>query len=173
MKKEKEKIDSLLQRNATEQLDNVDWDKLNTAISTKLDEAESNVLRAKRYPVVFKIAAGIAVAAAVIFIIVMVKTESPQPVKFEKHGKAVVTFIDKKGAAVVDIEQVDSQARVIVDFKDSERNVAKCDIKISDFDSDLKEDNDQPTWIIISKPEPAVANNGNGDEDEMSLICLM
>jgi len=174
MKEEREKIDFLLQRNTTEQLENVDWDKLNTAILKKLDEAESNKLCAKRYSVVFKIAAGITVAAAaVIFIFVMVKTEPSYTVRFEKNGKAVVTLKDKKEASVVSLELLDSKARAMVDFEDSSRKLAKCDIMINDFEGSLKEDSDQPMWIIIIKSKPAVADNGYNNNDELDLAYLM
>ena len=174
MKDAKEKIDILLQRSAAEQLENVDWDKLNTAISQKLDEAESNKLYAKKCPSVFKIAASIAAAAAIIFIAVMVKTEPPHKVKFEKSGKAVVRLIDTKGIATVKIEQEVSKSRVMIDFEDSSRKIARCYIKIIDSKGDLKRDSDQPMWIIISKSEPMVADNGYSDNEyEMDLICLL
>ncbi len=174
MKERKEEIDLLIERNTAEQLAGVDWDKLNKAISKKLDEAKSNKLYARKYPIVFKVAAGIAAAAAVIFIAVMVKTEPPHTVKFENHGNAMVRFIDKKGVATIDIQHTSSRPRVMINFEDSSRKLAKCDIKIIDSNGNLKKDSDQPMWIIISKFEPVVADNGySDDKDEMDLICLL
>jgi archaellum component FlaF (FlaF/FlaG flagellin family) len=174
MKEPKEKLDSLLEHNADEQLARVDWNELNTAISKRLDKAESNKLYARKYPVVFKVAAGIAVAAALIFIAVMFQTKLPPTVKFEDHGNAMVRFVDKKGVAMVDIQQISDRSQVIVDFEDNARKVAKCDIKIIDSNGDLKKESDQPMWIIISKSEPTVADNGHSsDEADMALIYLL
>jgi hypothetical protein len=174
MKDEREKIDFLLRRNTTKQLEKVDWDKLNTAISKKLDEAEGNKLYAKKYTALFRIAAGIAAAAVIIFIAVTVKTEPPRTAKFEYHGNAVVTLIDKKGTAATNIKQAHSRSQIIISFDDNSRKLAKCDIKITDSNGDLKKDSDQPMWIIISKSEQTVADNGyNGNEEELDLICLM
>jgi hypothetical protein len=39
MNEESERLDALLQRNAAEQLTEVDWDQLNSGISARLDEA--------------------------------------------------------------------------------------------------------------------------------------
>lgn len=174
MKEKKEKIDVLFERNAAEQLGGVDWDKLNTAISSRLDQAEKCKTSLVGFPTVFKIAAGFVAAAAVVFITVMVRTEPPPTVRLEDYGNAVVKFVNKKGVAMVNIQQTSDMSWVMVDFGDSSRKVAKCDIKIIEFNGDLKKESDQPMWIIISKSELTVADNGySSDEDEMGLICLL
>lgn len=173
MKDEKEKIDFLLQRNIAEQLKTVDWDELNTAISKKLDEAENNKIHKRKHAAVFKIAAGVAAAAALIFVAVMVKTEPLPIVKFEKNGKATVVLKDKAETSVVSIELPGNKVRATVDFEDSSSKLAKCDVVINDNEGSVREDSDQPMWIIISKPKPTVADNGYNIDDELDLICLM
>ena len=55
MEKDKEKIDSLLDCNAAEQLAEVDWDKLNAAISNQLDQTRTYKTSERKHPVIFKI----------------------------------------------------------------------------------------------------------------------
>ncbi len=72
MKNERDKIELLLEHNADEQLKKVDWDELNSAISTKLDEAQKDKASVRKHPIVFKIAAGIAATAAVILVTLVI-----------------------------------------------------------------------------------------------------
>ncbi|MBA7659906.1 hypothetical protein ES703_67900 [subsurface metagenome] len=88
MKKEKENIDLLLERNANEQLADVNWNRLNAAISERLNQADRNKTSTMKYRRVFKIAAGVAAAAAVVFIAVMIRTDTPTTVRFENRGRA-------------------------------------------------------------------------------------
>jgi len=44
-------------------------------------------------------------------------------------------------------------------------------VEIIDLNGDLKKESDEPTWIIISRPEPVYADNGIS-RDVMSMICL-
>jgi hypothetical protein len=135
MENEKERIDSLFEKNVEEQLAKVDWDKLNTAVSARLDEAKPAKASARRYATVFKIAAGVA-AAAVVFIAVMVRTEKPADLPLEDSGRAVVKFIETKGSASVEI--IDQNGE--------------------------RKENGPPeagaAWIIIRMPEPVLADNG-------------
>jgi len=144
MKDKNEQIDLLLERNTTEQLETVDWDGLNAAILNQLDRAEMQKSSTRKYRSVFKIAAGVAAVAAVVFVAVMIKTEAPTDVQLEEGRKAVVKFIESKGTASVEI---------------------------IDLNGDLKKESDEPTWIIISRPEPVYADNGIS-RDVMSMICL-
>jgi hypothetical protein len=95
MKKEKEQIDLLLKQNESEQLAGVDWDQLHSSISKRLDQADNNKTSLISYRRVFKIAAGFVAAAAVVFIAITIKTDTPSEVKFENGGKAIVTFVGK------------------------------------------------------------------------------
>lgn len=171
MKDRKEKIDLLFGKNAAEQLSGVDWDGLNAAISRRLDEAEARKSSTRKHRSVFKIAAGIAAAAAVVFIAVMISTEKPTDLQLEEGSRAVVKFIESKGTALVEIKGAGSKSQVTVDIGSSQLKVARCDIKIMDLNGDLKERDSQTAWIIISRPERVLADNGI-NRDVMSMICL-
>ncbi len=145
MKKKKEKIDLLLERNANEQLAGVNWDGLNAAISERLNQADRNKIPTMKYRRVFKIAAGVTAAAAVVFIAVMIKTDTPTTVRFENGGKAIGTFVESKGSAKV---------------------------KILDSNGRDNQEKDRSAWIIIRTSEPKVADNGQS-RDETDFACLM
>jgi len=171
VKSEKEKIDSLFEKNAAEQLSGVDWDGLNAAISSRLDEVEGRKTSALKYRRVFKIAAGVAAAAAVVLVAVMIKTEAPTDVQLEEGKRAVVKFIESRGTASVEIKRAGSKSQVWVDIGGSERKVARCDVEIIDLNGDLKKEREQAAWIIISRPKRVLADNGI-NRDVMSMICL-
>jgi hypothetical protein len=146
MKKGKEQIDLLLEQNETELLSGVNWNQLQSSVSKKLDDADSNQTSIIKYWRMFKVASGIvAAAAAVIFIAVMIKNNIQTEVKFENRKKGMVAFIEDKGSTNVEI-----------------------------LDSNKQNDktNDQTSWIIIRMSEPKVADNGH-DRDEMDFACLM
>ena len=169
MKDRKEKIDLLFEKNAAEQLSGVDWDGLNAAISKRLDRAEvrkSSIGKSQR---VFKIAAGVAAAAAVVFIAVMIKTEAPTDLQLEEGSRAVVKFIESRGTASVEIKGAGAQ--VLVDVGGSQRKVARCDVEIIDLNGGSKKESELAAWIIISRPERVLADNGI-NRDVMSMICL-
>jgi hypothetical protein len=145
MKDDEERIEDLLQRNADEQLSNVDWNKLNRAILSRLDQSRRSKTFAIRYPTVFKVAAGVAVAAAVVFIAVMVRMDTPTTVRFENGAKTTVQFIQSKGTASVEILDVNGQ-------KNQNEN--------------------RSAWIIIRTREREVADNGQS-RDEADFTCLL
>ncbi len=171
MKDRKEKIDLLFEKNAAEQLSGVDWDGLNAAISSRLDRAEVRKSSTRKYGCVFKIATGVAAAAAVVFIAVMVRTEAPTDVQLEEGSRAVVKFIESKGTALVEIKRADGKSQVWVDVGGSERKVARCDVEIIDLNGGLKKEREQAAWIIISRPKRVLADNGI-NRAVMSMICL-
>jgi len=145
MKKEKEQIDRLLRQNESEQLAGVNWDRLQRSISKSLNQADRSKTSMISYRRVFKIASGIVVAAAVIFIAVMIKTNLPTEVQFENSNKGIVTFIKNEGSAKV---------------------------KILDSNEQDNQGKDRPSWIIIRSSEPKVADNGQS-RDEADFACLM
>ena len=145
MKKEKKQIDQLLRRNESEQLARVDWDRLHASISKSLNEADRNKISMMSYRQVFKIAAGFAAAAAVIFIAVMIKTNIPTKGQFENDQKGMVAFIESKSSAKVKILEPKEQG----DYGE-----------------------DQATWIIIRLSKPKGADNGQV-RDENDFACLM
>jgi len=170
MKNTTEKIDLLLQRNADEQLNNVDWNKLNSAISRRLDETQQGQISAIGPPTVFKIAAGLAAAAAIVLIMVMIKPEKPRDTQHGKDGTAMVKFVDNKGSASVEFKTKSPKSHAIVDFGGN-ITLAKCTVEIIDSKEIRKKDGTQATWIIVSRPEPVYAGNG-ANQDTMDMICL-
>ncbi len=145
MKKEKEKIDLLLERNTGEQLADVNWDGLHAAISERLNQAQQSKTSWIRFPIIFKIAAGFIAAAAVVFVAVMVRMDTPKAARFENGPRAVVKLIESKGSATVEI--LDSNGQ---DNQSSNRS----------------------SWIIIRTRESKVADNGQS-RDEADFACLM
>jgi hypothetical protein len=171
MKDENEQIDLLLERNTTEQLETVDWDRLNTAISRRLDQARQHKTSGIGWPTVFKIAAGLVAAAAIVLVAVMVRTDTPTAMRFENGGSAVVEFVESKGSASIQIQPIAAKSQVSIDIGGS-REVAKCDIEIIDVKQEQQKNGRRPAWIIIRMPEPALADNGTS-RDEMDLMCLL
>ncbi len=172
MKKEKENIDLLLERNAAGQLDRFDWDELGTTISRRLNKAQQSKSSVIRFPTIFKIAAGVAAAAAVVVIAVMVKTDTTTTERFVSRGRAEVKFIESKGSASVKIEDASAKAAAVVELGGSQREVAKCDVKIIDAGIDKEKNGSRAAWIIIRIPEPVLADNGIS-RDENDFACLM
>lgn len=145
MKKEKEQIDLLLRQNESKQLAGVNWSRLQTSISKRLNQADRNKTSKMSYKRVFKIAAGVVAAAAVVFIAVMVKTDTSTTVRFKNCGKAILTFVDSNGSAKV---------------------------KILDSNVQDNKSGDRSSWIIVRPSEPKVADNGQS-RDENDFACLM
>ena len=144
MKKEKEQIDLLLRQNESEQLAGFNWNQLHLSISKALDQVDNKTSMIS-YRRVFKMAAGFAAAAAVVFIAITIKTDTPSEVKFEYGGKATVIFVESKGSAKVEILDSNRQGNQV---------------------------KGQSSWIIIRTSEPKVADNGNS-RDENDFACLM
>ena len=172
MKKSNEDIDLLLERNAAEQLDRFDWDGLGTTISRRLNQAQQSKTSVIRFPTIFKIAAGFIAAAAVVFVAVMIRTDTPTNVRFENRGRAKVKFSESKSSASVKIEDASVKAAAVVDLGGSRRKVAKCDIKIIDASVDKEKNGSRAAWIIIRMPEPVLADNGIS-RDENDFACLL
>ena len=143
MKDSKDKVERLLQQNADEQLVDFDWDRLNAAISSRVGQVEKSKASRRRYPVVFKVAAGIA-AVAVVVVAVTVQMENSSGLRPADRGRAVVKLIGKRGSASVEI--IDSAGGG-------------------------ETSGSQAAWIIISRPEPVYADNGFS-KDIKDTICL-
>lgn len=154
MNSDKEKIDSLLRRNAAEQLAGVDWDKLNAGISSRLDKAQQGKTPATGLPTVFKIAASFAAAAAAVFIIVMVGST-------EKRGTATVKFTDPS-----------HRTQVQVDIGGKHAAPATCSVQIIESSTAQRQEGQiRPSWFLISMAEPASTINGAG-RDVRDIVCL-
>jgi hypothetical protein len=172
MKDKNEQIDLLLERNTTEQLETVDWDRLNAAISSRLDQTRQRKPSRIGLSTVLKIAAGLAAATAIVLVAVIIRTDMPTAVRFEKGGSAVVEFVESKGSASIQIEQIRAEFQVLVDIGGSKEKVAKCDIEIIDMNGSRQKDRKLAEWIIIRIPQPVLADNGIS-KDEKDLICLL
>lgn len=145
MKNEKEQIDLLLRQNESEQLAGFNWSRLRTSISKRLDQADHNNTSTISYRRVFKIAAGVVAAAAVVFIAITIKTDTSKTVRFENGPKAIGIFVASKDSAKV---------------------------KILDSSEQGNQKKDQSTCIIIRSSEPKVADNGLSRDDN-DFVCLM
>ena len=153
MKKKTDKIDALLRRNTAGQLNGVDFDDLNAAISGRLDEAQQKKTPAPKFVKVFKTAA-VTSAAAAVFIIVMVSST-------EKKGSATVTFINPS-----------DRAQVQVNIAESDISRGKSTVKIIDSGTARKqEDNIRPNWFVITRAESESTKNG-ADRDARDILCL-
>lgn len=169
----KESIERLLDRNANEQLAGFDWDRLNKSISDRLDRAGGSRTFVINYGNVFKIAAGIAVAAAAVVIIaILVRTEPPGTRRFENDGKAVVTLIENAGSASVEIKQKSAGAALVIDTQMNRKNLAVCEIEIINSNADNVTNASRAAWIIIRVPEPVLVDDGQS-RDEADLACLL
>lgn len=182
MKNEKEKIDVLLDQNAAEQLADVDWDGLSSAISRRLDQVDRTFGR--RYRGIFKVAAGLVAAAAIVLIVVMVRTNGGG-IELADGKKAVVKFVETKSTAGIVMESSASRSLArasimptvkrgvaIVRMEPVAKSVALCDVEILEPDEVLRDRDSEGSWIIISRPQPVVADNGP-NKDEIDLICML
>jgi hypothetical protein len=172
MKHEKERIDLLLDENAAEQLTKVDWNRLTDEISTRLDQARNGETSPNKYPTFFKIATGVAAAAAVVFAVIMLRIPRPSDSLPTEGRFAVVEFVDKRGAASIEIKHTGRKSLVTVRVGRTDKEVAKCDVEIIDRNADLKADNSRAAWMIISMPRPTFADNGHSRE-ETDLIHFL
>ena len=170
MKDAKDRVERLLQRNSDEQLADFDWDQLNAAISSRVDQVEKRERAGRRYPIVFKIAAGIA-AAAVVVVAVTLQIEKPPVVRLHESGTARVELIGRTGSASIEIKHATGESYAAVAIGPSERKLAKCDIQVIDLGGSDKARDSQAAWIMISRPEPMYADNGLS-RDVRDMICL-
>ena len=144
MKDEQERLERLLRRNVDEQLADFDWERLSTAISSRVSQVEEQKASKRKYPIVFKVAAGIAAAAAVVIVALTVQMEDAPDIRLYDAGTAKVEFIG---------------------------NIGSASVQIIDPVEDVEPRSTQAAWIIISKPKRVYADNGlsRGIKD---VICL-
>lgn len=169
MKEQKEKIDLLIKQNAEAQLTRVDWARLNEAIARRIDTAAKNRSTAKPYLRIFRIAAGFTAAAAAVVVIALIFR--PSEFELQQGRTAVVKLIESKGSASVEFKHTAAKPSAFVAIGGSNTEVAKCDVKITDLNGSWKPETDGPSWIIVSRPEPVVADNGMS-KDMLAMIYL-
>ncbi len=170
MRNKKENIDLLLERNAAQQLAKVDWERLNAAISARLDQTSRMKTFASGIPPALKVAGGLA-AAAVILIAVMITVNTPDDLRLENGQRAVVRFSETTGTASVKIRHTPVKSDVFVDLRPARSALAKCDIQIIDVEHEREKNGAPVAWIIISRPEPVYADN-RAARDMGDLICM-
>lgn len=176
---EKDRIDRLLDKNAAEQLERVNWDQLANEISDRLDKAQqSNVsprspsvvgLGLSRWLSFFKVAAGMTVAAAIIFVAVVLRVNELSDVQMP--GDTAAEIADTKPVASIQIKGTTGKAFVRVRVGGTNKEAAKCIVDIIDHNGDLEECN-RAAWIIINAAKRALADNGY-DREEADLMCLL
>jgi hypothetical protein len=170
MRNDKEKVDLLLEQNASEQLAEVDWQALNAAISSRLDRTTRTKTFASGIPTAFKIAGGLA-AAAIILIAVMITVDTPDDLRLENGRRAVVRFVETAGTASVEIGHAPAKSKVFVDVEPARSTLAMCEVQIIDVEGEREKNGTRAAWIIISRPEPVFADNGAA-KDMKDLICM-
>lgn len=169
MKKNKDKIDILIEKNAAEQLSRINWERLNTAISGRLDKAQRKATFSINFPTLLKTATTIA-AAAVVLITVTLNIEKLTDIRRDDGRTAEVRFVESKGLASVEIQMASAGSQVAVDIG-TKRMLAECDIEILDKNDGIEESTNHATWIIISEPQRVYAENG-ANQDMMDIMYL-
>ncbi|MHC4153361.1 MAG: hypothetical protein ACYST6_00325 [Planctomycetota bacterium] len=170
MKHDKEKVDLLLEQNASEQLANVDWQALNAAISSRLDQTSRTKTSASGIQTAFKLAAGLT-AAAVILIAVLITVDTRDDLQLENGQRAVVRLVETAGTASVEIGHTPAKSQVFVDVGPAATTSAMCDVHIIDVEGEREKNGTRAAWIIISRPKPVFADNGEA-KDMRDLICM-
>lgn len=169
MKKSREKIDMLIEKNAAEQLSRINWERFNASVSNRLDKARQKTSFSIHFPSVLKITATIA-AAAMILVTVTLNLEKLMDRKLDNGRTAEVRFVESIGSATVQIQTALSDSQVTVDIG-PDRTLAKCDIEIMDSNGGLEENTTRAAWIIISRPQRIYADNG-ANRDMMDIMYL-
>ena len=173
MKSEEERIDSLLDGNAAKELSRVDWDETNRAISSRLDGLSRQGAAGWKYRPVIKIAAGLVMAAGIAFFAYTAGTPGERDLPIARSQKEVeIVIAPRKPIVRVDFTSGRRAGRAVVDISSPARGIGKCEVRIIDLNGGSKEKNTRPSWIIISRPEPAMADNGVS-RDDLDLIRML
>ena len=172
MKGEKDIIDRLLDKNTAEQLAKVDWDRLTNEITARLDQVRQIEVTPGGWPVFFKITTGAAAAAAILFAVVVWRMHGPSDVHVPEGRSAVVEFVDRRGGATIRLNGPAGTTSVVIHTGRDDRKVATCVVNIIDRKNDLEREHDRAAWIIISKPQRTIADNGQSKE-ETDILCLL
>jgi len=169
MRNEKERIDLLLEQNAARQLAGFEWERLNAAISSRLDQTTRTKTFASIIPMALKVAGGLAAAAVILIAIMTVDT--PDDLRLDNGQRAVVRFAEPAGTASVQIGHTPLKSQVFVAVAPARSTLAKCDVRIIDVEDERERNGLRPAWIIITRPEPVFADNGKA-KDMRDLICM-
>ena len=171
MQEKKEKIDFVLEKNTARQLANVDWDRLNSTIHSRLDAATRRKTTTRKYRLVFEAAAALA-AAAVIFFALTIPTDKSPKLRLKPGTTATVRLVESKGSAAIRINPAAARthvsvqiaprgtAQVVLGAARPQNRIAKAKVQILDSNGPRKEPGDQAAWIIISRPRRVLTDNG-------------
>lgn len=179
MNKKHEPIDSLLSRQADQQLSAVDWDQLYGRIQNRLDQAEdrSHIRLTKRRW--FRWAVGLSAAAAGFVVMLKLNNTTPQPIPLDPGRCAAVQLIEHENRTVAKIEDAaatqsvivmePSQKQTVVCFTEPQRVVAQCNVTIVDQNGQAeKENNPRSSWVMMTVSKPAPAEN-QAEKDQLDI----
>lgn len=169
MKNADEKIYLLLGQNADRQLAGFDWQHLNAAISKRLDKAGEIKKVEGRFRHLSNVTKWIAAAAAIVIITGVILINKQSENRLESKGHATVKFIESKGTGSAAIGIASGQADVKIESREGEKTVAAV-VKINDLNGESKKEGKRASWIIITRPQPFIAENKN--DNEKNFICL-
>jgi hypothetical protein len=184
MKDPNDKLDSLLNSNTHQLLENFDWNRLQSKISQHLN---ASAAQRPLSPVLFKVAALLLVASSALFLTFKIRTDHKNRITLLNENNAKVSLIEKTPKAsvilnltpdrqpsLVQIQPARKNAKAIVNLSDPQKHLAKCTVEIIDQNGNTKKDSDTPktAWIIITFSEPPEGTNET-DNDETELIYLL
>jgi hypothetical protein len=161
---EKEKLDILIERNAEQQLAKVDWQSLNTSITSRLNTAGTQ--QSFNWPLLLRIAAIIAVTCVIAAGILIIHNQ-----RANVSARASVELTSGSTRTVVQILDTHSQSEVIFSPPAANSPVAKCEIEIIEPAENTNQNFGGPTWFIICKQETPAVKNGM-TEETASMLCL-
>jgi hypothetical protein len=169
MKKNNGKVDILIEKNGLEQLSRINWERLNAAISDRLDRVRQDAPISISFSTLLKVAVTTA-AAAIVLITVTLNIEKLTNIRRDKSRIVEVKFVESKGSASVEIQTASAGSQVAVDIE-TKRILAKCDIEILDKNGGPEESTTRAAWIIIGEPKRVYAENG-ANQDMMDIMYL-
>ena len=184
MKNPDDKLDSLLNGNTNQLLENFDWNLLQSKISQHLN---ASAAQRPLSPVFFKVAAVLIFASSALFLTFTISTDHKNRITLLDENNAKVTLIEKtpKASVLLDLtpdrqpSQVQihpskKEAQAIVNLSDPQKHLAKCTVEIIDLNGNTKKDSGTPktAWIIITFSEPPEGTNET-ENGETELIYLL
>jgi len=172
MKHKAEDIDPLLRQNLQEQLAKVDWRKLNADISDRLDKAEKAGTAASPFSSLWKFAACIGVAGAVVFAAILITITNRPGLHSPRSPKALVRLEEQRGSASVQIGTTYRVATAEVRLEEPLARSSSCVVEINETIGLVRPAGNNASWSIIKKSaRPAYADNGLR-YDKTDVVCL-
>ena len=88
-----------------------------------------------------------------------------------KPELAIAELLESRAVVSVDIKPAKSRGLAIVNIGSKSKHIVSCDVEILGDKVVEKARLEQAAWIIITKPEPILADNGH-NRDLMDVVCL-